>query len=122
MSQRILTAVLARPGWAVECVRDAREALARFATESAGFDVLVTDHAMPELDGAALIERLRGRGYRGPVIVVSAGIGPREVAHYRGIGVQFILLKPIGAARLRLAVETALGLVQPANAGGARVA
>jgi CheY-like chemotaxis protein len=36
------------------------------------FDLLLTDISMPELDGYALVRRLRGMGYRIPVVALTA--------------------------------------------------
>lgn len=108
VSQRLLTMALARPGWSVECARSGQEALERFAGDVKGFDVLVTDHVMPGMDGVELVSRLREIGYRGEVVVVTAGMSESDAAHYRALNAGFVLLKPLEVRRLRAAVTAAL--------------
>jgi CheY-like chemotaxis protein len=78
VSMRILTAILARPGWAVECVCDGQHAIDRFEGDSGEFDVLVTDHYMPRIDGLGLVRRLKAAGFAGRVVIVSAMVTPED--------------------------------------------
>ncbi len=104
----MLTVALARPGWTVECACSGEEALQRFVSDPWGFDLLVTDHAMPGVDGTELLRRLRELGFLGEVIVVTGGLQPADAARYREQGAGIVLLKPIDAPRLRAAVNAAL--------------
>jgi CheY-like chemotaxis protein len=105
VAQRILTAALMRPGWGVECACSAEDALVRFAGDVRGFDVLVTDHMMPGMDGLELVRRLRDSGFRGAVVVVTAHAKAGLRDGYRALGVQHFLLKPIDLRVLRAAVD-----------------
>lgn len=105
-AQRLLMAALARRGWTVECATDGQDALQRFCQDPAAFDVLVTDHVMPRLDGLNLVRELRAMGFRGAVIVVSARIEADERAAYAALGVTTILPKPFPSAGLLAAVRT----------------
>jgi len=101
VSRRLLVAALARPGHAVEVVNDGQEALERFAGDPAAFDVLVTDHAMPRMDGLELLGRLRRKGFAGEAVVVTSGASRKVRADYRACGVRTLLLKPVRPAALR---------------------
>lgn len=116
VSQRIVVAALARRGFAVECVCSGEEALTRFASDGRGFDVLVTDHVMPRMNGVELLRRLRQVGFEGRTIVVSAMISGGDVAAYAELGVEVFFQKPIDIAGLRAAVATA-ALVAPRGQG-----
>lgn len=107
VSQRILVAALARTGFAVECVCSGEEALTRFALDARGFDVLVTDHAMPRMNGADLLRTLRRLGFAGEAIVVSTMVPDQDVAAYARLGVEAFFQKPIDLAGLRAAVAAA---------------
>ena len=99
-------ASLARPGWAVECAANGRDALARFSGEAgAGFDVLVTDHSMPFVNGLELVQALRTQGFAGAVIVISAGVARAEEAAYFDAGVMAVLQKPAPVRQLRDLVD-----------------
>jgi two-component system chemotaxis response regulator CheY len=114
-SQRSIIAALARPGWAVECACDGCDALEQIARHGHGFDLLVTDHQMPRVDGLGLVGALRSRGYAGPVIVVTAGLTPVDRAAYAALGAGLVLPKPIDSAHLRKVVE-AVAVIRPQSA------
>lgn len=102
-----MTVALARPGWTVECACSGYDALERFAGDTRGFDVLVTDHSMPGMDGLELVRRLRELGFTGAVVVVSAHINAAAAEGYRALGAGQILHKPVDVRALRAAVEHA---------------
>ncbi len=108
VSRLILVSALVRPGFAVECVCDGQEALERYTRDAGGFDVLVTDHQMPRLDGLALVRRLRECGFAGGVVVVSGSLTQRVRAAYRALGADALLNKPIEPRALRAAVDAAV--------------
>lgn len=66
----ILAAVLDEEGYAVERAFDGRQALELVHTSHP--DIIVTDVAMPRLDGVALTQALRARGDSTPVVLMSA--------------------------------------------------
>ncbi len=61
--------VLEELGCQVTAVSSSTEALQQFGSLS--FDLVVTDHQMPEMDGIELIERIRAMRPTTPVILVS---------------------------------------------------
>lgn len=69
-------------------------------------DVILTDHYMPEVDGATFVRELRDEGYDIPVIMMSAGIDGELVAlraHAAGF-----LAKPFPMGDAISAIEAAL--------------
>ncbi len=108
--QRFFVRALMLPGFAVECVCGAREALERFDADARGFDVLVTDHIMPELDGCELVAALNARGFAGIILVVSGAFTPRVLARYQELGVECFLEKPVDIDALRTAVTAAASI------------
>lgn len=117
VAQRLLMATLVRRGWTVECACDGQEALDRFLRDRCAFDVLVTDHAMPRLDGLSLVRQLRAAGFGGAVIVVSAHLGSGERTAYQALGVTAFFPKPFPRAGLLAAVrpEGTAAPVRPAS-------
>jgi CheY-like chemotaxis protein len=91
---------------------EAVRSLLRLALEAAGYDVVeagnglealaiyhqtaiglvITDLEMPEMDGATMIEALRGEQAQIPVIVVSGRQGPFD--NVQAFGVQYTFQKP----------------------------
>src|SRR5512134_1155978 len=61
---------LRQSGFAVDWVRDGRAAEATIASER--FDLVLLDLGLPQLDGMAVLEGMRARGDRTPVIVLTA--------------------------------------------------
>ena len=61
------------------------------------FDILVTDIMMPEMDGAQLIQTLRGdsRFMNLPIIIMSAVVGVADISDLLALGATFFLSKPL---------------------------
>ncbi len=83
----------------VETASTGREALEKIAAGS--FDIVVLDLRMPDLDGIGVIEELRGRGNKIPVVLCSAALSPgAAIRAIRNCVVDF-LLKPVRPVDLR---------------------
>ena len=71
INRTILERQLVPCGIAVTLCRSGAEALAVLDRDQA-FDVVITDHDMPEMDGLALAERIQSRGLTVPIILLSS--------------------------------------------------
>jgi two-component system response regulator len=69
---------------------DALELLGRFAP-----DLMICDLAMPRMNGLKLVEYLRNRGDRTPILVISATENMSDIAKALRLGVDDVLLKPV---------------------------
>jgi signal transduction histidine kinase len=76
------------------------------------FDVVVSDIAMPDRDGFALIEELRARGLQLPAAALTAFARPEDRERALGAGFQCHVSKPIEPADLIAAVAR-LGGIPP---------
>ena len=85
---------------------DGADALAKFSEDD--FDVLVTDLAMPKLNGLQLAERCREFKPSLPVIMVTAWDVLLTDGDLKDYGIATVLPKPVLGANLRTAVEEAL--------------
>jgi CheY-like chemotaxis protein len=86
-------------GWEVVPAGSATEAVA--AAEGGGFDAVLLDVMMPDVDGPATLERLRpilGPGV--PVVFLTAKVQPADVERLRGLGATGVLAKPFDPMRL----------------------
>lgn len=97
----IVSLILAREGFEVETVEDGALAWERLQQGGAQYDVLITDHHMPRLNGLDLVTRLREQGYAGKIAVFSSELSHRVQADYRALQVDAILQKPILPQALR---------------------
>ena len=103
---RFLVKGLRESGYTVEHAPDGREGLNRAAEGQ--FDLIVTDRMLPQLDGLAIIERLRERRIETPVLVLSA-LGSVD-DRIRGLkaGGDDYLTKPFALAELLARIEALL--------------
>ncbi|HUJ53630.1 MAG TPA: response regulator transcription factor [Steroidobacteraceae bacterium] len=103
---RFLIKGLRESGYTVDHAADGRAGLLR-ATEGQ-FDLIVTDRMLPQVDGLAIIEQLRGREIGTPVLVLSA-LGSVD-DRIRGLkaGGDDYLTKPFAFAELLARIEALL--------------
>ncbi len=71
INRTILERQLTPCGIEVTLCRSGADALAVLASDSA-FDVLLTDHEMPEMNGLDLAQKVREAGYRLPIVLLSS--------------------------------------------------
>ena len=96
----LIRLALSREGHGVECVADGVLALGR-ATADAGFDLVITDHHMPNMTGLELVAHLREQGFPGRIIVFSSELSDTISAEYHRLNVDRILYKPVYPSVLR---------------------
>ena len=96
---------LERDGHVVVTAGDGREALAEF--HAAPFDLLLTDQAMPGMNGMALAAAVKEVTPRTPVILLT-GFGDMLGAPEPGSDVDLVLNKPVTLLELRRAIARVL--------------
>jgi CheY-like chemotaxis protein len=105
-ARELVAAVLTGRGAEVVSVGSAREALAEI--ERQRFDVLVSDIGMPEMDGYALITKIRKlsaeRGGRIPAAALTAYAGVEDRMRVLSAGYQMHIPKPVEPGELTTVV------------------
>ncbi len=118
LNQQVVEHFLSRQGHTVQIADDGRQALA--ALERGGFDLVLLDLHMPELDGFRVIETLRRReqetGARLPAIALTARAMQGDRERCLAAGMDDYLAKPVGRAELLAAIDRVLAGRPPAAA------
>ena len=103
--RELLEYALSEAGATVITAASAEEALARFQASTPS--IVVTDVAMPALDGVWLCEQIRALagGRRVPIVAVTALVFPRDRDRIRAAGFDAHLPKPYGLDDLQKVIE-----------------
>ncbi|MBM4091545.1 MAG: response regulator, partial [Planctomycetes bacterium] len=102
-NQVLLRAVLGNVGAEVEVAENGRLAVERAQADA--FDVVLMDMNMPEMDGYEATRRLRDRGYRRPILALTANAMSGDADRCLAAGCDAHLAKPIDRKKLILAVS-----------------
>lgn len=100
--RELMGIVLDSEAFYLETRENGQLAFARLCLNLADFDLLITDHHMPVMNGLELVQHLRRIGFAGKIIVFTSELSPFVHAGYAALKVDRILPKPIRAATLRL--------------------
>jgi DNA-binding response OmpR family regulator len=114
--RQLLVSALARDGHEVIAARDGSELVTRlgaFWIRHAAPDLIITDVRMPGASGLDVLEVLRARLWKTPVIVITA-FGDRAIHEKaRSLGAARVFDKPFDVDDLRAAVSSLLGRGAP---------
>jgi len=95
---------LRQEGFAVDHAPDGEEGLHMAATQA--YDAAIVDIMLPKLDGLTLIEKLRSRKVRTPVIVLSAKASVDDRVNGFHAGGDDYLVKPFAFSELLVRVQS----------------
>lgn len=109
VQRRLLEALVNRFGYDTETLDNGEAALARL-DPGAGrpVDLLILDLVMPDLDGMAVLARMREQNRRIPTIVQTAHGSIEAVISAMRAGAFDFVVKPVGAERLQISIKNAL--------------
>lgn len=109
-TRRLLSAALSSGDlYQVVTVRNAAEALAALQG-GPGFDLLLTDLALPRMSGMELVRRVRQAGSGIPIIVLTSVLTDGSIAGALEAGADDYLQKPVDLHSLRAAVADLLDI------------
>ncbi len=110
-----LRAGLRQAGFEIDWVRDGADAAHAAETES--FAAIVLDLGLPDMDGRAVLRRLRARGSKTPILILTARDAVPDRVTGLDAGADDYVVKPVDlaelAARLRALVRRAGGEAAP---------
>jgi CheY-like chemotaxis protein len=101
---QILAVVLGGPMAKVIRAADGWEALIKVAANNRPFDLVITDHRMPRMNGLELVRRLRARQFHGKIMVLSAHLFDEDIQAYEGLRVDMMMSKPFDFEEIQTAV------------------
>ncbi len=105
-------------GLQITACQSADAAECAFMAAPEGFDLLVTDHAMPLVTGIELAERLRARRPGLPWLLCTGYADAATVDRAGLLGAGAVLRKPVERDELRKVVER---MLTPATSAGAEL-
>jgi CheY-like chemotaxis protein len=101
--RQLLSDRLHASGYFVETAIDGAHALKILRGET--FDGLILDIGMPDMDGLEVLQQIRERDARMPVIMVTASGSKERAVQAVGIGAQAYILKPFDPTELEHVIE-----------------
>lgn len=107
-----------RDGHEIECAEDGAVAWQKISDNPSRFDLVITDHHMPNMNGLELVLRLRSLPFPGKIMLFSSELSREIASSYRQQNVDRILFKPVMPTLLRRTLEEMF----PAEASGGAVA
>ena len=100
--REIVSAYLAEDRHIVETASCAKEAMEKF--RGGNFDLVITDRAMPEINGEELAATIKRINPRKPVIMLTGFASPSDAKHTRAENVDWTISKPARLDDLRRAI------------------
>ena len=100
--------LLTQLGYSVETRVDSNDCLEAFRAQPDGYDLVVTDYAMPGMDGDELITEIRKIRQTIPVILCTGFSTSILSKKLSAPGIDFMLMKPVTASELASAVRLVL--------------
>lgn len=96
------------PDYNVEVASNGKEAIEKILSSSPA--LVITDHAMPVMNGYEFIVELKKMDIKGkpPVIVLSSDIDRTTINDYTELGIEFVFQKPVNIGSFKLAIEKIL--------------
>jgi CheY-like chemotaxis protein len=100
----MIAMVLGGPAAKVIRATNGFEALMKVGASARPFDVVITDHQMPRVDGLELVRRLRAQDFGGKILVLSGQLSDEDIAAYDALNVDMMMSKPFDFDELQQAM------------------
>jgi two-component system chemotaxis response regulator CheY len=112
--RELMRLVLAPEGHTLETYADGNAACERLLRGPNDFDLIITDHHMPVMNGLDLVRAIRLMPFSGRIIVFSSELNPSIHDEYVRLKVDQVLAKPVRPAVLRALLADMFPAHQPA--------
>jgi len=104
---------LAREGFVVDLARNGRAALDQAQEQT--YDVILLDVMMPELDGLSALKKLRSKGYRGAILLVTCKGQERDKLDGLNNGADDYIVKPFLMSELVARIRAVMRRMSPTS-------
>jgi CheY-like chemotaxis protein len=101
-------ALLEDYGYQIFTYHNGREALSAFCQDPTGYDLIITDMAMPKMNGTELAKKILARSPHIPVLLCSGYIDAAQEQLALQMGIKKCLVKPIPGRYLLMLIRTLL--------------
>jgi DNA-binding NtrC family response regulator len=98
--RNILAQGLEKVGFDAVMASDGRDALVQFQKNVGGFEAILTDSDMPEMDGLEMVREVRRLGYKGRIVVMSGNLSLKRMEAFGECNVSGFFRKPFDLAML----------------------
>lgn len=116
VQRQLLESLCHRFGYETETVASGEAALGRLhASGGESFNLLILDLLMPDLDGMAVLARLKEEGPKLPIVVLTSEGGRDTALTAIRAGAYDFVEKPAAAERLQVAIKNALAAARLAE-------
>lgn len=102
---QMVALILGGPGAKITNAGNGWIALMKVGAAREPFDVVLTDHNMPRMNGLELVRQLRARNFSGKIVVLSAYLSEENIKAYEELQVDMMLAKPFDVGELQLAID-----------------
>jgi CheY-like chemotaxis protein len=100
----MIAMVLGGPASKVARAANGWAALIKIGVTTRPFDVIITDHRMPRMNGLELVRRLRAQNFGGKILVLSAHLSDEDIRAYEALSVDMMMSKPFDFDELQQAM------------------
>ena len=107
VQRELLAEILGSEGHTVELAADGREGIEKF--DAGWYNLVITDRAMPEMNGDEVAQLVKERAPEKPVIMLTGFGEMMDAADETPDGVDVVVSKPVGLMKLKEAIGTAVG-------------
>ncbi|MDB6174972.1 MAG: rpfC 2 [Chthoniobacteraceae bacterium] len=102
---KVLFLILTQYGYSVRSAANGRDAVKLLEADMNAFDLVITDHEMPKLNGLGLVRHLRAVNYPGRIIVFASPPNPEDQHAYSALSIDRLLFKPMQNKLLIQAIQ-----------------
>jgi two-component system response regulator PhoP len=115
LAENVASALRDGPGFAVDCAEDGEIGFDLAGNQC--YDLIVLDLMLPKLDGLGLLKKLRSRGDRTAVLILTAKSQPNSIVELLNAGADDYLSKPFDLgeliARAKALIRRGKGVANP---------